>query len=110
MSTSRVVPGVTALIVAYFLVTAGVNAVRSHQLGSQEDQLRAEIREMQAHYDRLTALNEYVQSDEYIESSARELGLVGEGEIGFVAFSTQPTPTPGFDDVRPELWWDVLIR
>jgi cell division protein FtsB len=72
--------------------------------------LEAEIDQMQARHERLEALKEYLNSDEYVETVAREqLGLVREGETGFVAISTIPVPTaPG--QARPELWWDVLIR
>jgi hypothetical protein len=66
---------------------------------------------MRARHERLEALKEYLNSEEYIETVAREqLGLVREGETGFVAISTVPVPTPGAGQAPPELWWDVLIR
>jgi cell division protein FtsB len=102
---------VTALAVAYFLVTAALGGVRSYQLHQREDRLRAEIQELQARYERLEALRDYLNSDEYIEAAAREqLGLVRQGEIGFITISSQPSPTPAPGEDRPELWWDVLIR
>jgi len=104
---------VTALAVAYFLVTAVLGGVRSYQLHQREGRLRTEIQELQTRYERLEALKGYLNSDEYIEASAREqLGLVREGEIeiGFIAISSQPSPTPAAGEPRPELWWDVLIR
>ena len=102
---------VTVLAVAYFLVTAALGGVRSYQLHQREDRLRAEIQGLQARYERLEALKEYLNSDEYIEAAPREqLGLVRPGEIGFVTISSQPTPTPAPGEARPELWWDVLIR
>ena len=102
---------VTALAVTYFLVTAALGGVRSFQLHDREDGLRAEILDLQARYDRLEALRDYLNSDEYIEAAAREqLGLVREGETGFIAISSQPAPTPAPGEPRPELWWDVLIR
>ena len=111
ISTTRVVLAVTALIVVYFLITGVVSSVRSHQLHQQEGRLRAEIEQLQARHERLAALEEYLNSDEYIEAVAREqLGLVREGETGFVAISTAPLPTPPPNQAQPELWWDVLIR
>jgi cell division protein FtsB len=102
---------ITAAVVIYFLVTAGLGAVRSYQLHQREDRLRGEVRELQARYDRLQSLKEYLNSDEFIEAAAREqLGLVHEGETGFVAISSQPAPTPAPGDPHPELWWDILIR
>jgi len=111
ISTARVIVAVTVLVVVYFLVTGALNAVRSYQLRQQAGQLRTEIQDLQTRYQRLEALKEYMNSDEYIEAVAREqLGLVREGEISFVAISTQPTPTPAPGENQPDLWWDVLIR
>jgi cell division protein FtsB len=97
-------------VVVYFMATFAVNAIRGHQLNSQEDRLQAEITDLNGRYDRLVALEQYLKSDEYIEEVAREqLGYVKAGEIGFVAISSQPTPAaaPG---AQPDLWWDTLIR
>lgn len=108
---STVILAVTALVVAYFIVGGAFNAIRSHQLRQQEAQLRSEIRDLQARYQELTALRDYLDSDEYIEAVARErLGLVRRGETAIVAIPTQPSPTPAPDDPGPELWWDILIR
>jgi cell division protein DivIC len=102
---------VTAVIVVYFLATGVVSTLRSHQLHQREARLEAEIEQMRARHERLEALKEYLNSEEYIETVAREqLGLVREGETGFVAISTVPVPTPGAGQAPPELWWDVLIR
>ena len=113
ISSVRVVLAVTSLVVVYFLVSGAFNAVRSHQLRQQADRLEDDIGQIEARYQRLEALRDYLNSDEYIESVAREqLGLVREGESGFVVVSTVPTPTPapGEGPPQPELWWDVLIR
>lgn len=108
---STVILGVTALVVAYFLVGGAFNAIRSHQLRQQEGQLRAEINDLRDRYQELSALREYLDSDEYVEAVAREqLGLVRRGETGIIAIPTQPSPTPGPNDAEPELWWDILIR
>lgn len=108
---SAVVLGVTALIVAYFVVGGAFNAVRSHQLRQQEAQVRSEIQSLQDRYQELSALREYLDSDEYVEAVAREqLGLVRRGETGIVAMATEPSPTPRPGATEPELWWDILIR
>jgi cell division protein DivIC len=102
---------VTALVVAYFLVGGAFNAIRSSQLRQQENQLRAEIHDLQERHQELSALREYLDSDEYIEAVAREqLGLVRRGETGIVAIPTQPSPAPQPGEEKPELWWDILIR
>jgi len=110
-STTKLIVLVTAVAIIYFLVTAGLGAVRSYQLHQREDRLRNEVQELQVRHDRLQALKDYLNSDEFVEAAAREqLGLVREGETGFVAISSQPVPTPAPDDPHPELWWDILIR
>ncbi len=109
LSTARVVLAVTALVVVYFLVTAGINAYRSHQLQGEEGRLGAEIQEMQDRYDRLQALRGYLNSDEFIEQVAREqLGLARPGETTFIAIPTAPTATPAPGQAGQQLWWDIL--
>jgi cell division protein FtsB len=111
MSSGRLVLLVTSLVVTYFLITGALGVVRSYQLHQREERLRHQISELQLRYERLEALREYLNSDEYIEAAAREqLGLVREGETGFIAIGSQPSPTPAPDEQRPELWWDGLIR
>jgi len=95
LSTTRIVLAVTALAVVYFLVSGSLNAIRSHQLRQQESSLQGEIRDLQERFARLEAVQDYLDSDEYIETVARQqLGLVREGEVGLVVISTAPTPTP----------------
>ena len=99
------------MIAVYFLVTGGVNAIRAHQLRQQEDRLQADVQDLQTRYDRLQALRDYLNSDEYVESVAREeLGLVKKGEEGIVVISSAAAPTPAPGEGEPSLWWDVLIR
>lgn len=107
---ARIIFSFTAVVVVYFLATFAVNAIRGHQLNAQEDRLQSEIADIQGRYDRLVALEQYLKSDEYIEEVAREqLGYVKQGEIGFIAISSQPTPTPA-PGAQSDLWWDTLIR
>lgn len=114
ISAARIVLAVTALVVVYFLVAGSFNAIRSHQLRQQQARLEADIQGLEERFQRLEALREYLNSDEYIEAVARQqLGLVREGETAFVVISTAPSPTPvpGVEsDAEPELWWDILIR
>jgi cell division protein DivIC len=111
ISTARVIALGTAVIAVYFLTTGAVNAIQGRQLSQQEDRLQQDIADLQSRYDRLQALKDYLNSDEYIESVAREeLGLVKRGEEGIVVISSVPAPTPAPDEGAPSLWWDVLIR
>ena len=112
ISSTRIVLGVTAIIVGYFLVMGAVTALRSSQLSDREDRLQAEIAELEQRYERLEMLHEYLGSDEYIEAVAREqLGLVREGENGIVVISTAPSSAPDPDaPEESELWWEMLTR
>lgn len=100
----------TALIVVYFLATFTMNVIQTRQLDGEETRLMAEIDELSARHERLKELEEYLNSDAYIESVAREqLGLVKEGETSFVAISTVPTTTPAPGE-EPPVWWQALAR
>jgi cell division protein FtsB len=110
LSTGRMIFMGTAVIVIYFLGTFTMNLIQTQQLDDEETRLIAEIQDLQARYERLQELEEYLNSDAYVETVAREqLGLVKEGEISYVAISSVPTPTPvpGED---PPLWWQALAR
>ncbi len=109
---TRIVLGVTALIVGYFLVTGATTALRASRLSEREGRLEAEIAGLQQRYERLEALRQYLASDEYVEAVAREqLGLVREGETSIIVISTAPSPTPDPDQPEEdELWWQTLIR
>ena len=102
----------TAVIAGYFLVTGATTALQSRQLSEREDRLRAEISDVQQRYQRLEALREYLDSNEYTEAVAREeLGLVRPGEMSIVVIPTVASPTPGPGEVDGgDLWWEALIR
>jgi cell division protein FtsL len=110
LSAGRVIFACTAVVVVYFLAMFAVNVVQSRHVIDQEERLEADIAELQARYERLQSIQHYLASDQYIEAVAREqLGLVKPGETGFVAISTQPTPTPAPGE-EPGLWWEALTR
>jgi cell division protein DivIC len=107
----RIILAATAVLAVYFVVGGTLNAVRTQHLRQEENRIQADIADLEARYERLTALRDYLNSDEYIEAIAREeLGLVRKGETGFVTISTVPSPTPAPEEEPPQLWWDVLIR
>lgn len=114
ISRTQIVLGVTAVIVGYFLVSGATTALQSRSLAERENRLQAEITDLQERYDRLGALQGYLDSDEYIEAVAREqLGLVKEGETSIVVI---PGADPESDEESraevdaDELWWETLIR
>jgi cell division protein FtsB len=109
---TRIVLGMTAIIIGYFLVTGATTALRASSLGEREDRLGADIAGLQERYHRLEAFRQYLESDEYIEAIAREqLGLVSDGETSYVVISSAPSPPPDPDQPdEDELWWQSLIR
>jgi cell division protein FtsB len=106
----------TAVVVVYLIFTAASDAIQSFQLGQDEDRLRDEVQGLQERYDRLSALKDYLNSDEYIEWAARhELGLVGPGETGIMVLS-EPTPASSTGGGEAEQgqqqdpwWWEDII-
>ena len=102
----------TAVIAGYFLVTGATSALQSRQLSEREDRLQAEISDVQERYERLEALRQYLDSNEYTEAVAREeLGLVRKGETSIVVIPTVASPTPGPGEADDgDLWWEALIR
>ena len=109
-STTRIILLAAVCIAVYFLAAGAANLVRSQQLSQEESRLQAEIDDLQERYNRLIALEQYLNSDEYVEAIAREqLGLVKPGETAFIAIPTQPSPAPE-PGAESELWWETLIR
>jgi cell division protein DivIC len=107
----KVVFGITALIVVYFLFIFAGSRFRAEQVNSQRTQLQDEISSMQSRYDRLQTLEQYLRSDEYVEQVAREqLGLVKPGETGIVILPTQPSPTPAPGSEPADNWWDTITQ
>ncbi|MGQ9573332.1 MAG: FtsB family cell division protein [Dehalococcoidia bacterium] len=111
----------TAVVVVYLLFTAASNAIQTFQLGQDEDRLRDEVQGLEQRYNRLSALRDYLNSDEYIEWVARhELGLVGPGETGIIVLSS-PTPvasqgegqegqgSPAGQEQQRFRWWEDII-
>jgi cell division protein DivIC len=111
---------VTAVVVVYLIFTAGSNAIQSFQLQQDEDRLRDEVQALDERYQRLSALRDYLNSDEYIEWIARrELGLVRPGETGIIVLPAS-TPVPGEGEGEEEgsqaeqgqqqdrLWEDII--
>jgi cell division protein FtsB len=97
----------TAVVVVYLIFTVASNAIQSFQLGQDEGRLRDEVQGLQERYNRLTALRDYLNSDEYIEWVARrELGLVGPGETGIIVLS-EATPVSSQGEVQGEQGWQA---
>jgi cell division protein FtsB len=101
------------LAVSYITFTAGGSALKSLQLGGDEQQAQREVAELQQRYERLLVLRDYLQSDEYVESIARRvLGLVKPGETLVIVSSPEEPGAAASDEQSGSVdqpWWEVLF-
>jgi cell division protein FtsB len=105
-----------ALAVGYFVFAAVGDALLSHRLNRDEEHLRSEITDLQRQQEELTAIRDFLQTNDFIEGVARRmLGLVRPGET-LVVVSSSVTPTPELTDSDTDAgptppyrhWWEEL--
>lgn len=103
--TARRVAAVAAIfIIAYFGVTITSNMATHLRLAREKTALEDEVYVLRVREAQLSALREYMQSDAFVESVARDNGLVRPGEIAVVPIG------PGGDGRRiagrpGDPWW-----
>jgi cell division protein FtsB len=98
------------LVVGFLALSTGRNVVHHYQLRQDERALRDELRQLDADESDLTAVREYLESDEYIEDVARRvLGLVRPGETLVIVSGSESValPTPAARIGEP--WWKELF-
>lgn len=106
MSLGRIVFLCCLMAASYFVYTAGVNALRSHQVGEQRTEAVREVERLSAAKAYLEAVKNYVASDQFVEQEARRrLGYVRDGEIPFVVLSPE-IPTESQEKGE---WWRRLF-
>ncbi len=75
---------VVVLLIVMVSVSSITLQAKDKSLAAQETELKEQIETEKARSEEIDELEEYVSTDEYIESVAKEkLGLVHEGEIVF---------------------------
>ncbi len=98
---------------SYLAFTTGSYIIHNYQLRQDERALRADVERLDREHDELTAVKDYLKSDEYIEYVARNtIGLVRQGETLVIVSGTTPAaaPTPAGTPVPPGAWWQELFR
>lgn len=93
-------------LVGYFVFTAVDGAVNRNDLDAQLGALRAELDELVWQADQLSALVGFLDSDEYIERTAREeLSFVRPGEESFAILAPLRRGLP----IVRSPWWANLL-
>lgn len=93
-------------IVGYFVFTAVDGVINNNSIDLQIAALQEEIADLQWDADQLSALVGYLDSDEYIERTAREeLGFVRVGEEAFAIDAPLRTGLP----ITRSPWWSNLL-
>lgn len=101
-----------ALVVSgFFAFSTARNAVRNYQLREDERALKTELRQLDADREELTAVRDYLASDEYVEDVARRvLGLVRPGETLVIVTGREPAPSPtAATHPLGQPWWKDLF-
>ncbi len=103
---------VAALVAGYLAFSTGRYLIHNYQLRAEERDLRAEIATLDREHDQLTAVEQYLRSDEYVEYVARSvLGLVRPGETLVIVNSTVPPAEPSAPllSTPGARWWEALF-
>jgi len=112
LSPARVAILIAVVVVGYFVYAAVGDTILSQRINQDGRDLQQETAQLRADEARLTAIRDYLRTDEYIEGVARRLlGLVRPGEtLYIVSSSTTPTPSPDEkpDDDEGLRWWEQL--
>jgi len=107
--------GGAVIAIAYLAFTTGSYVVHYYQLRGDERDLQRQIATLDREQKQLTAVRDYVQSEEYVEEVARRtLGLVRPGETLVIVSGTAPEPAPTAavspsPDATPQEWWMALF-
>ena len=108
---------IAPLVVALAVVAIGYLAfstaryvVHNYQLRGEEQQLQREVDQLDRDHEDLTAVRDYLESDEYIEYVARRtLGLVRPGETLVVVSGSEPVAAAPLQRTPGAPWWKDLF-
>jgi cell division protein FtsB len=106
-SRSRLLFVVCLVVAGYFVYSAAIGAVHTHQLSQEEGDAGRQVQLLKEKKAYLEAVKNYVASDAYVEQQARrQLGYIRDREVPFVVVSP-----PLKEDSRPSSgdWWQRLF-
>ena len=102
-TAKRVMIVAALFIVAYFGLSVASNAITQARLEARAAALQEESVTLERREARLQALKRYMESDAFVEASARESGLVRPGEYQVVLLGSS---TDADDSLQPgDPWW-----
>ena len=105
-SRARLIFFACLLVAVYFAYTAGVGAFRTHRLAEERRVAEQQVAELEAKKAHITAVRDYVSSDQFVEQEARrQLGYIRPGEVPFVVISPPAEDEP---EARGS-WWERLF-
>ena len=97
----------TVALVGWVIYSGVEGLLRSNALEARIAETQQEISQLQCEADQLAAMVAWLESDEYVERTAREdLGLVRPAEE---AFAVHAPPREGLSIVRSP-WWANLLH
>jgi cell division protein FtsB len=103
LTPSRLIVIASLFITLYFGLTIVGNWFHQYQLDRQNAELESQIAQSKADLGLLQALQEWMQSDGFIETMARRQGLVMPGDKPIVVVAPTPETTPA-DSAGA--WWE----
>jgi len=102
LSTTRLILIAAGFISIYFGFTIVGNRVHQYSLDRENQQLVRDIATGREQYSKLQALRDWMETDAFIETTARQQGMIKPGDHPVVVAASSPTPTG--DDARE--WWE----
>jgi len=110
---------IALFVVGGLVVGFGQQVMLAREMRTEEDRLELAVATEQTRHEELTALSEYVGSDEYVEEWAREEAKMAKpDEVVVIPMATDEGPTP---ETQPENtatpeprpfwieWWELLF-
>ncbi len=104
LNPRRVLVIAAVFIVGYFGVSIVGNSITRYEQHQHHARLRSEIARLEVQQSKLNALRAYMESDEFIERSGREQGLVRPGDIAVMVAARGQPPAPVVAAGAP--WWE----
>ncbi|HLB29127.1 MAG TPA: septum formation initiator family protein, partial [Dehalococcoidia bacterium] len=114
LGPSRLLLALAGLAFIYLVFTGVQHTLRLGELLRQEDEVKTETVALEWDMERLQALREYFNSDEYIEGQARRiLGWARPGEKGIIVTGpprTEAQEIPRETPIPGSRWWEAFFQ